>query len=140
MEQTENNILERCGITLSNNNETEDEENEPTPLNQVQFVVNQASQACSSDKGKKKQVMRWTDEKDVWLLKETLASNPFRGKKWSKERGRIWAEVAENLFTCVSINTNQRGVATRYLKLRDDYLKKKQGGRISIRYRSTRTI
>ena len=54
MEQTENKLLERCGITLSNNNETEDEENEPTPLNQVQFEVNQASQqGCSSDKGKR---------------------------------------------------------------------------------------
>ena len=39
---------------------------------------------------KKQPVMQWTDDHDILLLREMIASKLFQFKKGSLDRGKIW--------------------------------------------------
>ena len=54
--------------------------------------------ACSVKMATKKQlVMEWTDDHDILLLREMIASELFQFKKSSPNRGKIWESVQERL-------------------------------------------
>ena len=46
---------------------------------------------------KKQLVMEWTDDHDILLLREMIASELFQFKKSSPNRGKIWESVQERL-------------------------------------------
>ena len=41
--------------------------------------------------------MKWTDQHDILLLREMIASELFQFKKGSPERGKIWESIHERL-------------------------------------------
>ena len=54
--------------------------------------------ACSVKMATKKQlVMEWTDDHDILLLREMIASELFQFKKGSPDRGKIWESIQERL-------------------------------------------
>ena len=57
--------------------------------------------------------MTWSDDKDLGLLVEVAAVNPFSYKKGSKERGKSWTEVADLLMK-QGLKVDQRAVRDRY--------------------------
>ena len=46
---------------------------------------------------KKQLVMEWTDDHDILLLREMIASESFQFKKGSPDRGKIWESIQERL-------------------------------------------
>ena len=46
---------------------------------------------------KKHPVMEWTDDYDILLLREMIASELFQFKKGSPDRGKIWESLQERL-------------------------------------------
>ena len=46
---------------------------------------------------KKQLVMEWTDDHDILLLREMIASELFQFKKGSPDRGKIWESIQERL-------------------------------------------
>lgn len=46
---------------------------------------------------KKQPVMEWTDDHDILLLREMIASELFQFKKGSPDRGKIWESIQERL-------------------------------------------
>ena len=46
---------------------------------------------------KKQLVMIWTDDHDILLLREMIASELFQFKKGSPDRGKIWESIQERL-------------------------------------------
>jgi len=42
---------------------------------------------------KKQPVMQWTDDHDILLLREMIASKLFQFKKGSLDRGKIWKSI-----------------------------------------------
>ena len=44
---------------------------------------------------KKQPVMEWTDDYDILLLREMIASELFQFKKGSPDRGKIWESLQE---------------------------------------------
>nr|XP_058972160.1 uncharacterized protein LOC131798522 [Pocillopora verrucosa] len=46
---------------------------------------------------KKQPVMEWTDDHDILLLREMIASELFQFKKDSPDRGKIWESIQERL-------------------------------------------
>ena len=46
---------------------------------------------------KKQRVMEWTDDRDILLLREMIASELFQFKKGSPDRGKIWESIQERL-------------------------------------------
>ena len=46
---------------------------------------------------KKQPVMEWTDDHDILLLHEMMASELFHFKKGSPDRGKIWESIQERL-------------------------------------------
>ena len=46
---------------------------------------------------KKQPVMKWTDDHDILLLREMIASELFQFKKGSPDRGKIWESIQERL-------------------------------------------
>lgn len=46
---------------------------------------------------KKQPVMEWTDDHDILLLREMIASELFQFKKGSADRGKIWESIQERL-------------------------------------------
>ena len=45
----------------------------------------------------KQPAMEWTDEHDILLLREMIASELFQVKKGSPDRGKIWESIHERL-------------------------------------------
>ena len=41
--------------------------------------------------------MAWNNEKVLILLKEVAVARPFQYRSGTRERGKVWAEVAERL-------------------------------------------
>ncbi|XP_033096684.1 stress response protein NST1-like [Anneissia japonica] len=68
--------------------------------------------------------MNWNGEKDVELLREMAVTNPFMHKKGTRERGRLWENVGENLNKIDGYKVDQRSVRERWAKLRKNLLKK----------------
>ena len=46
---------------------------------------------------KKQPVMEWTDDHDILLLREMIASELFQFKKGIPDRGKIWESIQERL-------------------------------------------
>ncbi|CAH3112710.1 unnamed protein product [Porites lobata] len=46
---------------------------------------------------KKQPVMEWTDDHDILLLREMIATEFFQCKKGSPDRGKIWESIQERL-------------------------------------------
>ena len=46
---------------------------------------------------KKQLVMEWSDDHDILLLREMIASELFQFKKGSPDRGKIWESIQERL-------------------------------------------
>ena len=41
--------------------------------------------------------MKWSEEYDLMLCREVLLMEPFKHPKQSRERGKIWGEIIQNL-------------------------------------------
>lgn len=61
-------------------------------------------------------LMTWSDGRDLTLLMEVTAVNPFIHRKGTKERGKAWTDVAENLQKH-AFKVDQRAVRDRYVHL-----------------------
>ena len=46
---------------------------------------------------KKQPVMEWTDDHDILLLREMIATELFQFKKGRTDRGKIWESIQERL-------------------------------------------
>ena len=72
--------------------------------------------------------MEWSRQNDVLLCTEiTLrVRQPYKFKKCSNERGKIWTEIASTLNSNeeVKFHVTQRGVRERYEGLKAKYLEK----------------
>lgn len=70
--------------------------------------------------------MEWSLEHDVILMREILFIEPYKFKKGSNERGRLWTQVAEclNKVDEVKFKVKQRGVRERFEGLQSKYLEK----------------
>ena len=42
--------------------------------------------------------MEWTEKHDVVLCREVLVVEPFKFKKGSVEKGKVWTEIAASPF------------------------------------------
>ena len=56
--------------------------------------------------------MEWSSKHDIFLCTEILITEPFKFRKGSLDRGRLWTVVANNLNRIeeVHFNVKQRGV------------------------------
>ena len=70
--------------------------------------------------------MFWTKEHDVILLREVVNLNPYKTKKGSTQRSRMWEKVAEALNNCSSpaFNMDKRLVRDHIGILVNRYKKK----------------
>ena len=61
--------------------------------------------------------MEWTDDNDILLLREMIASELFQFKKGSPDRGKIWESIQERLNKLDNPNfviKEKRGVRDRW--------------------------
>ena len=60
--------------------------------------------------------MKWTEEKDVMMMKEIVAQGVFQYKFGSRERGNVWNVVVQNLkcHTDLFDGLTERGARDRY--------------------------
>ena len=60
--------------------------------------------------------MEWSSKHDIFLCTEILITEPFKFRKGSLDRGRLWTVVANNLNRIeeVHFNVKQRGVRERW--------------------------
>ena len=60
--------------------------------------------------------MEWSSKHDIFLCTEILITEPFKFRKGSLDRGRLWTAVANNLNRIeeVHFNVKQRGVRERW--------------------------
>lgn len=67
--------------------------------------------------------MEWTYEHDVMFCKEVRLMQPFKAKKGSPERGRIWNLIAESLnqIDKPKFKVNKRSVRERFNLLGEKY-------------------
>ena len=42
--------------------------------------------------------MKWDHNHDEMLMKEIVLNEPYAKKRWSKERGKIWLDIATILY------------------------------------------
>ena len=66
---------------------------------------------------KKQLVMEWTDDHDILLLREMIASELFQFKKGSPDRGKIWESIQERLSKLDNpkfVIKEKRGVRDRW--------------------------
>ena len=70
--------------------------------------------------------MEWSRQNDVLLCTEIRVRQPYKFKKCSNERGKIWNEIASTLNSNeeVKFHVTQRGVRERYEGLKAKYLEK----------------
>lgn len=70
--------------------------------------------------------MEWSKNHDILLLREVLVSEPFRFRKGSAEKGKIWTEIADRLNDCkeASFKVSQRSVRERCSLLETKFRKK----------------
>ena len=63
--------------------------------------------------------MKWTCDQDALLLKEIIMMEPYQFKKWTRERGNAWAEIAKTLNKLnKGFVVDQRGASERYDKIK----------------------
>ena len=70
--------------------------------------------------------MEWSRQNDVLLCTEIRVRQPYKFKKCSNERGKIWTEIASTLNSNeeVKFHVTQRDVRERYEGLKAKYLEK----------------
>ena len=70
--------------------------------------------------------MEWSVRHDIALCTEIIIIEPYKRRKGSNERGKLWTEIANNLNELeeVQFRVNQRGVRERWEVLRSKYLEK----------------
>lgn len=70
--------------------------------------------------------MEWTTRHDILLFREILVSEPYKFKKSSNERGKLWTMVANNLNKIVEVRfrVKQRGVRERFEGIQERYLQR----------------
>lgn len=70
--------------------------------------------------------MDWTEKHDVLLCREIIVSEPFKFKKGSLEKGKVWTDVAESLNSCrdLQFKVNQRSVRDRFALLQSKFKSK----------------
>ena len=71
--------------------------------------------------------MTWTKEHDVMLCREMLVIQPFRFKHGTRDRGRCWEKIAQNVNDIAHLNfiVDIRGVRDRFGKLEKNFKKKR---------------
>ena len=77
----------------------------------------------------KQLVMEWTDDHDILLLREMIASELFQFKKGSPDRGKIWESIQERLNKLDNpkfVIKEKRGVRDRWNLLQAKF-KRMQG-------------
>ena len=67
--------------------------------------------------------MEWTEKHDVLLCREILLEEPFKFRKSSNERGKIWTKISDTLngYEEVRFRVGQRGVRERMDRLQTKY-------------------
>ena len=70
--------------------------------------------------------MEWTQVNDLLLCTEIRVREPYKFKKSSNERGKIWTEIAKTLNEnqVIKFHVTQRGVRERYEILKTKFLEK----------------
>ena len=63
--------------------------------------------------------VNWTEEHDILLCRESVLEEPFKLRFGSRERGKCWDKIAQNLnaLGTPSFCVDQRSVRERYIKL-----------------------
>ena len=70
--------------------------------------------------------MNWTVEHDLLLCREILVEDPFKLRLGSRERGKCWDKIAENLNSSrTSLFVDQRAVRERFVKLEQAFKRKR---------------
>ena len=71
--------------------------------------------------------MTWTKEHDVMLCREMLVIQPFRFKHGTRDRGRCWEKIAQNMSDIAHLNfiVDMRGVSDRFGKVEKNFKKKR---------------
>ncbi|EDO48295.1 predicted protein [Nematostella vectensis] len=85
-----------------------------------------ANQNSTSEQAAEKQKpFEWSEKHDECLIQEVLTLEPFKEKKGSIGRGRIWEEVSENLnsLRVPIFKVNKRSVRERFQLLSEKYKK-----------------
>ena len=72
--------------------------------------------------------MTWTKQHDIMLCREILLVQPFRFKHGTRDRGRCWEKIAQNLNYVERPHflVDMRGVRDRFTKLEKNFRKKRQ--------------
>ena len=67
--------------------------------------------------------MTWTKGHDVMLCREMLVIQPFRFKHGTRDRGRCWEKIAQNLYDIAHLNfiLDMGGVRDRFGKLERNF-------------------
>jgi hypothetical protein len=58
-------------------------------------------------------IMEWTEQRDVYLAREVLVSEPFRLRPRTVERGKVWQEIANRLNNVTNIRFRVTKRSTR---------------------------
>lgn len=74
--------------------------------------------------------MTLTEEHDTLLCREILVEEPYTFKHGSREKGRCWDCIAQNLNRVEQpeFSVDQRAIRDRYVKLKKSYKKKTREG------------
>ena len=69
--------------------------------------------------------MEWTENHDIFLLREILVVEPFKHRKGSIEKGKCWTEIAANLNSSAELKfkVTQRSVRERFSLLEAKFKK-----------------
>ena len=66
--------------------------------------------------------MSWTLPKDIMLLREVLVIEPYKFKESTRERGKAWQDIANNLHDIKDFgNVRARGVRERFQRLEEKF-------------------
>ena len=97
--------------------------------NEIMFFINQNSNTAStshqSSSSTNSTKFRWTTDNDETLLKEVIVEEPYKTKKFSKERKQAWETIASNVNVMVNGKVTSRACNERYEKLKNEYKKKR---------------
>ena len=70
--------------------------------------------------------MSWTTEHDVLLCREILVEEPYKFKHGSRDRGKKWEKIAQNLNAVdrLYFSVDQRAVRDRFMKIERAFKRK----------------
>ena len=70
--------------------------------------------------------MQWTDEQQTLLLREILATEPFKYKPRTQQRAVLWNSVVDHLNDLPAFSVTQRAVKDKFSLLKEKYKAKKK--------------